>query len=81
MDQKHSQIWMLFPDRQKFKQLFLKFLNFFVVVYSWTLNIIGPFAKKLEYLLFLENLVMGQSFFHLSQLESTHFIRAHSCIT
>ena len=81
MDQKHSQIWMLFPDRQKFKQLFLKFLNFFVVVYSWTLNIIGPFAKKLEYLLFLEHLVMGQSFFHLSQLESTHFIRAHSCIS
>jgi len=37
------------------------FLKFFLLLYSWTLNIIGPFAKKLEYLLFSENVVMGQS--------------------
>ena len=53
----------------------------FFLLYSWSLNIIGPFAKKLENLLVSENVVIRQSFFHVSWFELTHFIRAHSCIS
>ena len=69
----------MFPERSKFKQ-FLKCLHLFLL-YSWTLNIIGPFAKKLENLLVSENVVIRQSFFHVSWFELTHFIRAHSRIS
>ena len=69
-----------FPERSKFKQFIIKVFTFFLA-YRWTLNIIGPFAKKLENLLVSENVVIRQSFFHVSWFELTHFIRAHSCIS